>query len=82
MGQSVLTPKEDLLGKARNAGAGQLVSVDFIGIGGKGIRTKIPKPACGERSLSGQLGRGAEASKQLTTAGPGQPSLWRAFFSP
>ena len=53
MGQSVLTPEEDLLGKI-----GVPVKIYFnwstLGNGGKGIRTKIPKPVRGERPGSNQ----------------------------
>lgn len=75
MGQSVLTPEEDLLGKV-----GELLfrfrvlqKSYSLGIGGKGIRTKIPKPACGE--CSGFLAR-HEAVKQLTTAGRQGSLAW------
>ena len=48
MGQSVLIPEEDLLGKVGEPAA--FVVVHSLGNGRKGIRSKIPKPARGERS--------------------------------
>lgn len=66
MGQSVLTPEEDLLGKV-----GEPVVETWLehslGSGGKGIRDKIPKPARGERSVISVADE--EALKQLTTVG-------------
>ena len=55
MGQSVLTPKEVLLGKAAEPVVARgNFSYDWshsLGSGGKGIRAKIPKPACGEQGF-------------------------------
>lgn len=53
MGQSVLTPEEDLLGKV---GVPVWGNSDWSSLdnGGKGIRTKIPKPVRGERLGSNQ----------------------------
>lgn len=62
MGQSVLTPKEVLLGKVEETLPVRRWCYS-LGSGGKGIRAKIPKPARGERS------KDQEALKQLTTAG-------------
>jgi hypothetical protein len=63
MGQSVLTPKEVLLGKVGEPSPVRWWWNHSFGSGGKGIRAKIPKPACGEQS------KDFEALKQLTTAG-------------
>jgi len=66
MGQSVLTPEEDLLGKVGEPVVATRLE-HSLGIGGKGIRDKIPKPARGERPVISVAGE--EASKQLTTVG-------------
>ena len=57
MGESVLTPEGNLLGKTRRAVGVLVAPAVFAGSGGKGIRANIPKP------VSGDL----EAAKQLTT---------------
>ena len=60
MGKSVLTPEGHLLEKAFRANQDHLGGLErFLGDGGKGIRSNIPKPVCGE----------PEAAKQLATAG-------------
>ena len=64
MGQSVLTPEEVLPGKVGEPAGRKLCWNHSLGSGGKGIRSKIPKPARGERPL-----RRREALKQLTTVG-------------
>jgi len=69
MGQSVLIPEENLLGKV---GEPFVASLDN---GRKGIRDKIPKPACGEMKETSY-----DALKQLTTVGR-QGSLACGEFS-
>lgn len=67
MGQSVLTPVEDHLGKVWEPFVRKCGWSHSLGSGGKGIRDKIPKPARGERPVISVAGE--EASKQLTTVG-------------
>jgi len=63
MGQSVLTPEEDLPGKAGEPVLARGLE-HSLGSGGKGIRDKIPKPARGECpvAFTGGRQRGFEAA--------------------
>lgn len=61
MGESVLTPEVNLLGKVCGSIRRGNSSDVFLDNGGKGIRTNIPKPV----SFRGEL----RLVKQMTTAG-------------
>ena len=71
MGKSVLTPEENLLGKAVRQWCGATRAAGSV-------------LALGEREFGKNSETclwGIEASKQVTTVGPGQSSLWRVIFS-
>ena len=54
MGKSVLTPKENLLGMPGKPPC--FGAVAPLGVGGKGIRVKIPKPVSWGTSVSAERG--------------------------
>lgn len=62
MGQSVLTPEENLLGKAVRQCVGQLIHWFVIGIGGKGIRQKFRNLFVGNRGFKAADDGGSRAA--------------------